>query len=75
MNEEIKIEKGIPIPPKPRQTGISKILKSMEVGDSILIEDTKNACVNVISLAHRTLSIRICTRKAPDNKRRVWRIA
>lgn len=76
MSEEIKIviEKGIPIPSsqKGQFSGMSKILKTMNIGDSILVDELKNTCVNAISAA-RSAGIRVTTRKAPENKRRIWR--
>jgi len=75
MNEEIKIEKGIPIPPSHAgraAEGNSPLhaLKKLEVGDSF-ISPKRAKCFGAYA---KTLGIKLTTRKTPDGIR-VWRIA
>ena len=38
MTTELKIEKGVPIPPAKTKIGLSATLRSMEIGDSIFLQ-------------------------------------
>lgn len=67
MNE-IKIEKGIPIPNL--QSDFSKILIKMESGDSVLIES--KLLPNWRSTA-RVNKIDIITRTINDTQTRIWK--
>lgn len=68
-NTEIKIEKGIPIP-KPRHTGMSEVLKRMQVGDSVVVPVTMRPNLNVYA---DRIRIRVVTRKVDTDHIRVWR--
>ena len=63
---DLKIEKDVPIP----QTVIS-LLKSMEVGDSVVCN--LNKCNRLRARASQT-EIKVLTRKLENNLYRVWRI-
>lgn len=68
---EIKIEKNIPIPPLyPKRTGLSKTLKSMEVGDSILL--TADEIISLTRVS-KDAGVKV-TRRMEGDKYRVWRI-
>lgn len=66
-----KIEKGIPMP-KARKTGITDLLRSMQVGDSVLV--TKKDARSMLVINKR-VEIKIATRKVSETEMRVWRIA
>lgn len=66
-----KIEKGIPMP-KAQKTGITDLLRSMQVGDSVLV--TKKDAKSMLVINKR-VEIKIATRKVSETEMRVWRIA
>ena len=66
-----KIEKDIPMP-KARRTGITDLLRSMQVGDSVLV--TKKD-VRSMLVINKRVEIKIATRKVSETEMRVWRIA
>lgn len=68
MNE-IKIEKGIPI--TKRQTGLSDVVRKLNISDSFEIEATKMSAVYSTA---RSVGVKVAVRKK-DDKIRVWRIA
>lgn len=73
--EEIKIEKGVPIPESPntprKALGLTETLKKMEVGDSILLSRTRaSACRSVAD----RIGIVITSRQVDKETSRIWRI-
>lgn len=66
------IEKGIPIPPRGgfKRTGLMDKIQTMEVGDSILVEEKRRA--NACTAADR-LGFKVTTRKEEGGVR-MWRI-
>ena len=69
MNEEFKIEKGIPIPSRYQQRGkYISILRKMAHGDSIIIE---NYHVNSFRAAARN-HFNITIRKVDSETHRLW---
>lgn len=70
MNDMPKIEKNIPLPDKKSGKNI-RLLKSMEVGDSFVIE-IKSRSSFLISAARE--GIKITTRSIGNGKIRVWLI-
>lgn len=69
---DLKIEKGIPLPARTRQGGMSQVMREMVVGDSVLWPLAKRTSLN--PLAAR-LAIKIATRKEGVDHVRVWRTA
>lgn len=70
----IKIEKGIPIPPKGnRMGGLVGAMRSLEVGDSLVLPSGSSS--NKPYATARDVGIKVTTRKQPDGSIRVWRIA
>lgn len=68
MNEEITIEKNVPIPEN-KQTGFTKALHKLKVGDSFVVPHwVANSC----TLANH-IGIKIMTRKCPEGGYRIWR--
>lgn len=61
MNEEIKIEKNVPMP-RSYKTGLTEAMKKLKIGDSFLIKS-------------QSVGIKCTTRKQPDGTYRVWRIS
>lgn len=70
MTNEIKIEKGIPIPGM-GATGLTALLRRLEVVDSALVD---NRATSIIITAAK-IGIKVVTRKAENGQRRVWRTA
>tara|TARA_R100001163_G_C5057110_1_gene193611 strand:- start:1448 stop:1729 length:282 start_codon:yes stop_codon:yes gene_type:complete len=75
MSEGFKIEKGIPIPIKRANSknNFANILRSMEVGDSILFDRTE---INTSSfyVCARRLGIVVTVREIDEKQSRLWRI-
>lgn len=70
------IEKNIPIPPPQngkRRTGLTAAIRSMEVGDSVLVTCGSTYVSSRISGFHATSDMRFVTRSA-DGGMRVWRV-
>lgn len=67
---EIKIEKNVPIP-KPRMTGLTEGVRSLQIGDSFIVEG-RDQLVNLWVTSKR-LGIKITTRTTEEGIR-VWRI-
>lgn len=71
-----QIEKGVPIPPpaspgKSDPNSVMGLLRSMEVGDSLLIDKPqKEAPVH-----SRIVGKKFTTRKVSENQTRIWRVA
>ena len=65
-----KIEKGIPIPKPQNETGVTSILRSMGIGDSVLFPH--NIRNSIYASASRCM-IKIVIRSEGE-KLRVWRI-
>ena len=72
-DEEPKIEKGIPIPPRYNgEQRWTNLMSKMEPGDSFLVsfdEDRK-----AILMAARRAGFNVLTRKMPGEGYRVWRV-
>ena len=78
--DEIKIEKGVPIPPRGRganKTGLAHTLRTMETGDSFYYEtkskSSESAMATVTATAARVHGKKFTTRKE-GNGCRVWRV-
>ncbi len=81
----IQIDKNIPLPPRaPRgrksgkpSEGISRALRSMEIGDSFVVGmDHNHLTAWVYGWAKRqAVPLGFAVRDMPDGTRRVWRIA
>ena len=71
---DMKIEKGIPIPMKKANSknNFATILRSMEVGDSILFDRTENKPSSFYVCARR-LGLKITVRELDEKQSRVWR--
>lgn len=70
MSDEIKIEKGIPVPRAVKSGPVLEALRKMQVGDSILISaGERNNTHNRSKIAN----IKITTRQEGE-KLRVWRV-
>lgn len=68
------IEKGVPVP-TPRQTGIAKALREMEVGDSRTFAETTQVRVSAnVAYMHKHSDLRFTIRKEGTSVR-VWRVA
>lgn len=72
----MKIEKGIPIPANKSRgySGLSKTLRLMDVGDSVLVPKSIKYPVRVASHIAQSTNRKFATRSTPEG-RRVWRIA
>ena len=71
--QEIKIEKGIPLPPLGRPPIFP--WQEMEVGDSFLVSSSHNRIHNIASSTHKRYPLkRFAVRKQPDGTYRVWRV-
>ena len=75
---DIKIEKGIPIPPKKHlyTKGLRsdlEIINRMEVGDSFEVNERKSAA-KIQSWINRETQFKLATRKMENGKIRIWRI-
>jgi hypothetical protein len=69
------IEDGIEIPPTgpPKKSSeFADVLKALKVGQSFTVAKDKRAAV---TSAAKNLKVRIATRKAGEEKIRVWRVA
>lgn len=71
---DMKIEKGIPIPMKKANSknNFATILRSMEVGDSILFDRTETKPSSFYVCARR-LGLKITVRELDEKQSRVWR--
>ena len=71
---DMKIEKGIPIPMKKANSknNFATILRSMEVGDSILFDRTETKTSSFYVCARR-LGLKITVRELDEKQSRVWR--
>ncbi len=73
MNEEIKIEKNVPIPENGTPyNGVSIAMRKMNVGDSFIHQKKQKHSGNLHALA-RMNGIKIITRRQPDGTYRIWR--
>ena len=71
--QEIKIEKGIPLPPLGRPPIYP--WQEMEVGDSFLVSSSHNRIHNIAYATNKHLSPkRFAVRRQPDGSYRVWRV-
>lgn len=67
------IEKGIPRNPDSCRSSHAEIAKQMQIDDSILVEDDKQA--HGLMMAFRNRGMRGSRRVQEDGKFRVWRIS
>jgi hypothetical protein len=68
----MKIEKGVPLPqPRGAANGVTKVMRQMEIGDSIIIPLVSRANVRNYGLR---LGIHFVTRKISETEVRVWRV-
>ena len=74
MSEDFKIEKDIPIPIKKAKskTNFVVILKSMEVGDSILFDRTEIR-PSSFYVCVRRLGLKVTMRELDEKQSRIWR--
>lgn len=70
LDNDIKIEKGIPLPARLNSTNRFPF-KDMEIGDSF--ETDFNSIVAYASRAGKTLNMRFIARKQDNGRWRVWR--
>lgn len=68
---ELVIEKGIPLPPR-GATGVSSVLRSMVVGDSVLLPGTKTT-TNLGGFFSKLKPMKFAARTV-DGGTRIWRI-
>lgn len=75
----IKIEKGIPIPPKPgkdsaRRNELRRVLKSMKIGNSFIINNSSD--YNRIRTLAKNMKIGVTFRQFTKSKHdyRVWKV-
>lgn len=71
--QAFEVEKGIPIPPRGKNAGVTNILRQMKPGESFW---TNGTAQNVLYLARQT-GIKITTRaEVKDGKAgcRIWRL-
>ena len=83
LTSDFKIEKGVPVPPRKLQCGITSTMKQMDIGDSIFIPfvtDDKKAKSRLQSnISARSIQLRsingfhFTTRRVTGGLR-VWRI-
>ena len=66
-----KIEKNVPLPDDGRRLGITKLLRAMDVGDSVLLGTTS---ANTVRSIYRRLRPARFTSRTVPNGLRVWRI-
>lgn len=72
--EDLKIESGIPIPPKAGVPGsITQTMRRMNVGDSVVVS-AKSVPV-MRNAASKVLRIKISARRIDETTYRVWRTA
>lgn len=67
----LKVEKGIPIPNKYKNSALASTLRDMEVGDSFVLPKSRVGCV--IGTAMRC-KIKVTTRTISKSEARVWRV-
>ena len=73
--QELKIEKGIPLPlDSRRKSGFAATFSKMEIGDSVFIEGRTHAGISG-SLTYQRLHGRIMRARVVEGGVRVWRIA
>ena len=68
---ELKIDKGVPIPPPKTHTGMTAAIRKMEVGDSIAFHCGPES---VSAAFRRTLGAGSYTARTEGTGCRVWRI-
>jgi hypothetical protein len=73
-NDELKIERGIPIP-KRRQTGLTPALLKLDVGDSVLSKSKIQSIYSVIGHVRKKHPERTFETRAMDGGTRIWRTA
>lgn len=73
----IKIDKGIPIPPRLNNGGrpAAYPFSEMQVGDSFVYSGNSKAAISTTSAASRRLGFKFTTRVEGDGLVRIWRIA
>lgn len=69
--ESYVIEKGIPIP-KARANTFTGLIRSMSVGDSVVVDASKGL---TLSNAAKAVGVKLKSRTLGDGMRRVWRVA
>ena len=69
---DIVIEKGVPIPPVNRGSGLAAAMSRLGPGDSFVVPQTKNIATTAGHVASH-LGIKIVTRREGEN-RRIWRV-
>ena len=71
-NGELKIEKGIPVPPRKEKTGYANVIRKLKVGDSVLIPGPSAAAYN--SIHYTGGNRKTHTGRREKDGTRVWRI-
>lgn len=69
-NGVLKIEKGIPVPPKGGKSGMCAVLRQLGVGDSILVHGSRSTAANV---SQHILGAGNYTCRKDGDGFRVWR--
>lgn len=69
---EIKIEKGIPIPKRDSYSEFGKIIKKMDIYDSIIIPTNK---IKAFRSSASYRKVKITSRKIDEKMSRIWLIS
>jgi hypothetical protein len=74
MITEIKIEKGIPIPPRGTgpKGGVVSLIKALAIGDSFTVSANKRSA---ITMWQKSAGVRLTSRRVDAETIRVWRVA
>ena len=68
------IERGIELTPRPHRPLIwGHLLKQMQVGDSIVVEDKRKA--GLLQTSGYRMKMKFAYRVLSDNRARIWRIS
>lgn len=68
---DVEIEKGVPLPPAIGKTGLAALLRRMEVGDSVVLPYARRGS---ITTAASHMGMKMTTRRLDADMMRVWRV-
>jgi hypothetical protein len=71
-NKNMNIEKNIPMPDRGRNCSIATTLRTMSVGDSIVLPKGKD---NGWRVSAKSIGYKVASRKISDTECRLWRVA
>jgi len=71
-SDDLKIEKGIPIPPRHKHSGASNILRKLKKGDSVWLECSIQSATSLCYQVNDDKSV--FTRRRENDGTRVWRV-